>query len=134
MILSRCLKNSYKGKIKMLETNYQYQPQVLERSLIYEVKQDTELQRLFSQLSADKPWGERKAAATELGYMKKLEAVPHLIAALPSDPFWMVRYVIIWALENIGDSGAIPTLQSVAENDDFKVIRYSAAKAINRLS
>jgi HEAT repeat protein len=42
--------------------------------------------------------------------MKSQEAVPQLLAVLPSDTFWMVRYAIIQALEKIGNPDAISTL------------------------
>ena len=94
----------------MLPIGYNQQTEALEQALIYKVKPDAELERLFSQLSPDKPWGERKDVAKKLGYMKSQEAVPQLLAVLPSDPFWMVRYAIIQALEKIGNPDAISTL------------------------
>jgi len=66
--------------------------------------------------------------------MRNPEATPGLLAALPTDPFWMVRCAIIQALEMIGDPGAIPTLREVAKSDCFQVVRSYAAKAIERLS
>jgi hypothetical protein len=52
----------------------------------------------------------------------------------PPDPFWMVRYAIIQALEKIGDPRAIPTLQRVEKDDAFLTVRSNAAKAIETLS
>jgi len=49
--------------------------------------------------------------------MRNPEATPGLLAALPTDPFWMVRCAIIQALEMIGDPGAIPTLREVAKSN-----------------
>ena len=51
-----------------------------------------------------------------------------------ADPFWMVRYAIIQALEKIGDPRAIPTLQQVEKDDAFLTVRSNAAKAIETLS
>lgn len=95
---------------------------------------DNELEALIADLSPRIPWGDRKIAAEKIGYMRKLEAMPALLTALPCDPFWMVRCAIIQALEKLGDPRSIPTLQEVAENDSFQVVRSYAAKAIKRLS
>lgn len=118
----------------MLTKNYTYQPQDSIQPPIFEVRQHPELENLFSQLSTKKSWGERKAAAQKLGYMRSQEAVPNLLRALPSDPFWMVCYAIIQACEKNGSPDAIPSLQVVAKNDDFQVIRSSAVKGIETLS
>jgi hypothetical protein len=46
-------------------------------------------------------------AAQCLGQMRSTEALPGLLAALLTDPFWMLRCAIIQALEMIGDPEAI---------------------------
>jgi HEAT repeat protein len=99
-----------------------------------EVQPDRKLSALLADLSPDTPWGERQNAARKIGYMRNSEATLGLLAALPGDPFWMVRCAIIQALEMIDDPRAIPTLQDVAKNDSFQVVRSYAAKAIERLS
>lgn len=99
-----------------------------------EVQPDRKLQRLAADLSPDTPWGDRKIAAQKLGSMRSREALPWLLAALPGDPFWMVRCAIIQALVMIGDPGAITTLGEVARNDGFQVVRSYAAKAVGKLS
>jgi HEAT repeat protein len=68
-----------------------------------------------------------------LGYLRNAEALPGLLQALVSDPFWMVRCAIIQALEMIADPAAIPTLKQVAREDGFQVVRSHAVKAIDRL-
>ena len=93
-----------------------------------------ELEMLLANLTLNTPWGERQIAAKKLGYMRDLEALPGLLAALPTDPFWMVRCAIIQALEMIGDVKALLTLREVAKRDSFQVVRSYAAKAIERLS
>ena len=95
---------------------------------------DIKVYKLLADLTPDTPWGERKIAAQELGYMRSREAMPGLLNALPTDPFWMVRCAIIQALEMIGDPQAIPTLQDVSVSDSFQVVRSYAVKAIERLS
>lgn len=102
--------------------------------VVIEVQPDPKLEQLLADLSPDTPWGDRQIAANELGYMRSLESLPVLLAALPVDPFWMVRCAMIQALERIGDPRAIPTLRHVAESDGFQVVRSYAAKAIERLS
>jgi HEAT repeat protein len=114
-------------KVDMLETFATF-------PLVIEVQLDREVDKLLQELSPDKPWFDRKLAATELGQIRNPEAVPGLIAALPNDPFWMVRCAIIQALEIIGDPTAIPFLQEVAKSDDFTVVRSHAAKAVDWLS
>jgi HEAT repeat protein len=99
-----------------------------------EVQTDRELDHLLADLSPETPWGERKIAAKKIGYTRNPAALPGLLHALPSDPFWMVRCAMIQALERIGDPGAIPTLREVAESDGFQVVRSHAKKAIERLS
>jgi len=89
---------------------------------------------LLAKLSLATSWGDRKIAAQKLGSMHDPEALPALISALLSDPFWMVRFAIIQALEMIGDPAAIPTLETVASRDNFQAVRSYAAKAIERLS
>ena len=98
------------------------------------VQPDCKLDRLLADLSTDTPWGERRAAAQTLGYLRCREAVPGLLDALAADPFWMVRCTIIQALESIGDPRAIPTLREIAKRDGFQVVRSYAFRAIGRLS
>jgi len=73
-------------------------------------------------------------AAKRLGYLRDPGALPALLQALLTDPFWMVRTSIIQALEMIGDPAAIPTLEEVACRDSFQVVRSYAKKAIERLA
>jgi HEAT repeat protein len=102
--------------------------------LVVEYQRDNELAQLLENLSADKPWGDRQRAARKLGYMRSQAALPALLAALPDDPFWMVRCSMIQALEKIGNPRAVPTLQRVQAGDRFQVVRSHAAKAIETLS
>lgn len=102
--------------------------------LVIEVQIDHKVDELLQELSPDKPWFDRKLAAIELGRMRNPEAVPGLIAALQSDPFWMVRCAIIQAVETIGDPAAIPILEEVAKRDDFSAVRSHASRAIDWLS
>jgi HEAT repeat protein len=99
-----------------------------------EVQPNPVFDRWISDLSPEVPWGNRKIAAQKLGYLRDPGAVPALLAALVSDPFWMVRCAIIQALELIADPGAIATLRKVAREDSFQVVRSYAARAIERLS
>jgi len=99
-----------------------------------EVQADPEITSLLGELSPENNWGDRKKAAQKLGYMRKPEALPGLLDALPQDPFWMVRCAIIQALEFINDQAAIPTLKAVAQDDGFQVVRSHAARAVERLS
>ena len=101
---------------------------------VVEVQAGRQLDALLADLSPDKPWGRREIAAKKLGYMRSREALPGLLIALQTDPFWMVRCAIIQALERIGDPNVIPTLHEVAKSDGFQVVREYAAKAIERLS
>jgi len=125
----------------MLTANFNQRPEVANQMnayrtppLVLVVQPDIKLYKLLADLSPDTPWGERKIAAHRLGSMRSPEALPGLLDALPTDPFWMVRCAIIQALEMIGDSDAIPTLREIANNDGFYVVRSHAAKAIERLS
>jgi HEAT repeat protein len=102
--------------------------------LVSEVQIDHKVDELLQELSPDKPWFDRKLAAIELGQMQNPEAVPGLIAALPTDPFWMVRCAIIQALETIGDPAAILILEEVAKSDDFSAVRSHAFRALDWLS
>jgi HEAT repeat protein len=99
-----------------------------------EVQPDSELNELLIALSPDTPWGDRQIAANKIGYLRNPEALPWLLAALPVDPFWMVRCAIIQALEMIDDPGAIPALEEIATNDGFQVVRKYAAKVVEVLS
>jgi len=101
---------------------------------VIQVRSDPRLDSLLADLSTGTAWGDRQSAAKKLGRMHNPEAVPWLVAALPDDPFWMVRCAIIQALEMIGEPAAIPTLQQVASDDSFQVVRSYARKAIERLS
>jgi HEAT repeat protein len=125
----------------MYQVNVDQGPEVAEQMNTYltfpltlVVQPDIKLYKLLADLSPETPWGDRKIAAQELGYMRNPEALPGLLEALPDDPFWMVRCAIIQALEMIGDARAIPTLGKVAKSDGFQVVRSHAAKAIERLS
>lgn len=95
---------------------------------------DQNLDRLLVQLSPEIDWGDRQSAAKKIGNLRNPYAVPGLLAALELDPFWMVRFTIIQALEKIGDPCAIPALKDTAEGDGFQVVRSYAAKAVERLS
>ena len=99
-----------------------------------EVQPDHKLHKLLAELSSDTPWGDRQIAAKKIGYMRSSEALPGLLAALPAEPFWMVRCAIVQALEMIGDPMVIPTLREIAKSDGFQVVRSYAAKAVERLS
>lgn len=99
-----------------------------------ELRPDPVVAKLLADLSPETPWGDRQVAARRLGRMRSYEALPGLLDALPSDPFWMVRCAMIQAVEMIGNPGAIPTLGEVAESDPFQVVRSYAAKAIERLA
>ena len=118
----------------MLTTTYRNQIQIAEQPLLFEIKTDLHVDRLVSQLYPDHPWGVRRDAAIKLGSMRSQAAVPYLLATLPFDPFWMVRYAIIQALQQIGDPAAIPTLEYVAEHDTYQVVRSFAERAIRRIS
>ena len=124
----------------MFPVNYDQQPEVVDQMntywtppLVVLVQPDIKLHKLLADLSPDTPWGDRQIAAKKLGSMRSPKALPGLLDALPSDPFWMVRCAIIQALEMIGDSGAIPSLRETANSDGFYVVRSYAAKAIERL-
>ena len=99
-----------------------------------EVQPDREFNNLMAELSPATSWGDRQIAAKKIGSLRNPEALLWLLAALPVDPFWMVRCAIIQALEMIGDPRAIPTLQDIAVSDGFQVVRSYAAKAVERLS
>ena len=95
--------------------------------------QKSNLEALLVKLSPATPWGERMNVAKKLGSLRDPDALPVLLRALLTDPFWMVRTAIIQALEMIGDPTAITTLEEVARNDNFQVVRSYATKAIERL-
>jgi len=125
----------------MYQTNIYQSPELVDQMntyrtppLVLVVQPDIKLYKLLADLSPDTPWGDRKIAAEKIGSMRCPEALPGLLDALPSDPFWMVRCAIIQALEMIGDPSAIPTLREIAKSDGFQVVRSYAAKAIERLS
>lgn len=124
----------------MYQINYNQYPNLDEIQtiptfqLIIEGTPDHELRNLIADLSPETPWGDRQRAARRLGYKENPAALPALLEALPTDPFWMVRSEMILALQKIGDPKAIPTLQKVAKQDTFQVVRAYAAKAIERLT
>jgi len=119
----------------MLTLNFDQRPEVADRMnalpLALIVQPDIELHQLLADLSPDTPWGTARSPP-KIG-LQAGQALPGLLAALPVDPFWMVRCAIIQALEIIGDPGAISTLQEVAESDSFQVVCSYAAKAVERL-
>lgn len=98
-----------------------------------EIETDHQREALLADLVPEIPWGDRKIAAEKIGNLRLLDALPALLAVLPTDPFWMVRCAIIQALEKLGDPRAIPVLQDVAKEDGFQVVRSYAVKAIERL-
>jgi len=124
----------------MYQINYNQYPNLDEIQtiptfpLIIEITPDHELRNLIADLTPGTPWGDRQRAARRLGYKADSAALPALLEALPTDPFWMVRCEMILALQKIGDPKAIPTLQKVAKQDTFQVVRAYAAKAIERLT
>jgi hypothetical protein len=95
---------------------------------------DNKLAHLAADLSPELPWFDRQIAAKKLGQSGNPDALPILLAALPDDPFWMVRCTMIQALESIGDPCALPTLREIAQGDGFSAVRSAAAEAIERLS
>lgn len=99
-----------------------------------QVYPNRKMEATLAELSPTAPWGTRQMAAKRLGSIRDPEALPALLQALLTDPFWMVRTAIIQALEMIGDPAAIPTLEEVARKDSFQVVRSYANKAIKRLS
>ena len=102
--------------------------------LIIKISQTSKLHALLVKLSPTNPWGDRQMAAKRLGVLRDSRALPVLLSALLTDPFWMVRTAIIQSLIMIHDPAAIPTLKEVAKDDKFQVVRSHAAKAIERLS
>lgn len=125
----------------MSQTNVNQYPEILDEMkafttlpIVIDVRPDPQVEKWLADLSPDTAWGNRQIAAKNLGHMGSSEALPGLLNALPTDPFWMVRCTIIQALERIGDPTAIPTLQEVARCDGFQVVRSYATKAIERLS
>lgn len=124
----------------MIDTNVCQRPQIVTgrapiagAPLPVDTQRDDTLLRLLANLSADRPWSDRKRAARKLGYMRSRAALPALLAALPGDPFWMVRCAMIQALEKIGDRRAVPVLRRVRADDRFQVVRSYAAEAIGTL-
>jgi len=102
--------------------------------LTVKVSANSKLEALLDKLSPATPWGDRQIAAKRLGSLRNPNALPVLLSALLTDPFWMVRTSIVQALEMIDDPTAIPTLEEVARSDKFQVVRSYAEKAIERLS
>ena len=73
-------------------------PQVLE------THPERELDALLANLTHDTPWGERQIAARKLGYMREQEALPGLLAALPTNSqrtSWMEKALIAGPLPGI---------------------------------
>ena len=99
-----------------------------------QVSPNQTMEKWLEKLTPTTPWGDRQEAAKKLGSMRDPDALPGLLQALLSDPFWMVRTSIVQALEMIGDPAAIPTLEEVTRKDSFQVVRSYANKAIKRLS
>ncbi len=95
---------------------------------------DRKIGAYLAKLSPEIPWGHRQIAAQELGAIGSSKALPGLLSALLSDPFWMVRCAIIQAIERIGDPSVISTLHEVAKSDGYPTVRSYAEKAIERLS
>jgi hypothetical protein len=127
--------------VKMLATNLHQTDQVVVQqnpftswTIANKVHEYSSLEKLLAELSPEVPWGDRQIAAKKLGNQGDPKALAGLLAALPIDPFWMVRCAMIQALEQINDPVAIPVLQDVANNDGFQIVRSYAAKAIERLS
>lgn len=89
---------------------------------------------LLAELSPTTSWGNRQIAAKKLGYMRDPDALPALLQALLTDPYWMVRTAIIQALIMIDDPAAIPTLEEVASTDNFQIVQSYAKKAIEKLA
>ena len=98
------------------------------------VSKNNKLEALLVKLYPATPWGERQLAAKRLGSLHDPKALPMLLSALLTDPFWMVRTAIIQAIEMIDDPAAIPTLKEVMDNDDYQAVRSYAAKVVERLS
>jgi hypothetical protein len=66
--------------------------------------------------------------------MRKKEAIPTLLEALPEHRVWIVRNPIIQAFEVISSRDAIPALQVVVHNDSLRDNRLRVRKAIDHLS
>lgn len=98
-----------------------------------QVHPDLEIEELIPGLSPEIPWLERQTAARKLGSIGTTGAIQVLESCLRTDPFWMVRCVIIQSLEMIGDPAVIPTLENVAVKDSFQAVRSAAAAAVENL-
>lgn len=119
----------------MISSNLEQRSKVLnDRMQVVVVEPIGELEILASKLSPENSWGERQRAAQKLGILRNRAALPMLLAALPDDPFWMVRCAMIQALESIGAPEAIPILLDVSENDSFAIVQAYAANAVDYLS
>jgi HEAT repeat protein len=99
-----------------------------------ETQTDDVLGQLLDTLSTSPYWPERQAAAIRLGDLGGDEAHAGLVAALPDDPFWMVRCTIVQSLERIGKADSMPVLQATAERDPNQVVRQYAAATVQYLS
>jgi HEAT repeat protein len=120
---------------ELLDKTNKFDPEpVAKRPGVNGAEEQHLLDKMLSDLAPESSWGIRQNAARKLGTMGNSAAVSGLLTALPADPFWMVRYAIIQALEKIGDPRAIPTLQRVEKDDAFLTVRSNAAKAIETLS
>lgn len=95
---------------------------------------DRKISRLLSKLSPGTPWGDRRKAVQELGSLRNPAALPYLLDTLSNDPFWMVRYAVIEALQMIGDPRSTNGLVQAAERDGFQAIRSYAAKVVKNFN
>jgi HEAT repeat protein len=128
-----------KGRNEMFAENTYLSPEIVELKeenfISFPVAiPNREIALLAADFSHEVPWAERQRAARKLGQSRDPEALSFLLAALPEDPFWMVRCVMIQAVECIGDPKALPILNEVAHNDRFSAVRSAAKEAIERLS
>jgi HEAT repeat protein len=128
-------------KIEMYPTYLDQTDAVAEEKYVFqaipkeaEIDPDRDLNTLLANLDPNRPWRERQLAARQLGNLANPQALPAMLHALPTDPFWVVRCALIQALEIIGDAAAIPTLQEVAITDDFEVVQGYAVGAIEKLA
>ncbi len=117
--------------INQKERIFEICPQI---SPVVQAKADPEVTKNLADLSPETPWGNRQAAAKNLGNLRNPAAVADLLSVLQQDQFWMVRCAIIQALELIADPRAVPVLIRVSQADSFQVVRLYAAKAVERLS
>lgn len=119
------------NRIDQKERFFEIYPQI---SPAFQTKADPRVLKNLADLSPETPWGNRQAAAKNLGNLRNPAAVPDLLNALQQDKFWKVRCAIIQALEKIADPRAVPVLIRVSQADSFQVVRSYAANAVERLS